>query len=87
MIRSGWIENAFKALGAGAKPRTAVLLLASGMTEGSGAHQGLPRIRPAIRMGMVRVVHLQVVVQPGGKVLDGTEIAPLQEAACQHAEP
>ena len=68
MIRSGWIENAFKALGAGAKPRTTVLLLASGMTEGSGAHQGLPRIRPAIRMGVMGIIDVKIIEQTGGKV-------------------
>jgi hypothetical protein len=87
VIRSGWIEDAFKALGTGAKPRAAVPLLASGPTEGSSAHQGLPGIGPAIRMGLVSVVHFQIVTEPGGKVLDGSKIAPLQEPACQHAEP
>jgi hypothetical protein len=38
-------------------------------------------------MGMVGVMHLQVVVQLGGKVLDCTKVAPFEKTADEDPKP
>ncbi len=38
-------------------------------------------------MSMVRIIHLQVVVQTACKVLNRTKVAPLEKAARQDSEP
>ena len=57
-------------------------LLAAGLTEGRGAYQGLPRVRPAIGMGVMSIVPLQIGTQLGLKVYARTKITPFEETAC-----
>ena len=36
---------------------------------------------------MVGIIHLQIGIQLAYKILDGTQGAPFEKPACQHAEP
>src|SRR2546421_4042390 len=83
----GGIESPLKTLGARADPPPPLPLLATGVTKGRGPHQRLPRIRPAIRMSLVGIIHLQVGIQLGSKVFDSTKVAPFEKPTCQHAAP
>ena len=62
-------------------------LLTTRLTERRGAHQGLPCIRPTIRMGGMGVIDLKIVTQTGFKVLGRTEIASFQKATGQDTKP
>ena len=62
-------------------------LLTTRLAERRGSHQGLPRIRPTIRMGMMGVVDFKIRLQTGGKMLRGTEIATLEKPPGQDAKP
>jgi hypothetical protein len=87
LVRLRGIKDAFKALRPEAEPRTLLQLLVPGLTKGHSTHQQLPGIRPAIRMGMVGVIHLQVIAQLGFKVLDRTKVAPFSQTAHEDPEP
>lgn len=62
-------------------------LLTTRLAERRGSYQGLPRIRPAIWMGLMGVVDFQIRLQTGGKILRGTEIAALEKPPAQDAKP
>ena len=62
-------------------------LLTTRLAERRGSHQGLPRIRPPIRMGMMGVVDCKIRLQTGGKILRGTAIAAREKPTGQNAQP
>ena len=74
-------------MGPWTKPRPPLPLLASGLTKGGSPPQGLSRIRPAIRMGVMSVIDVKRIEPPGGKVFRRTEVAPCQKATRQDAQP
>jgi hypothetical protein len=86
-IGTRWINKALKALWAHSKPRATEALLAACLAERSGANQRLPGVRPAIGMGAVDIVVVQVSGQACDKFFGRREIASFQKAACQGAEP
>jgi hypothetical protein len=61
--------------------------LAAGLTEGRGAYQGLPRVRPAIGMCVMSLVPLQRGTQRGRKVDARTTIPPFEATACSDTAP
>jgi hypothetical protein len=87
LVRSRGVEGTFKTLGSGAEPRTPLPLLATGLTKRRGPDQRLPGRGPAIWMRMVRIIHLQVVIQTACKVLNRTTVAPFEQAARQDTAP
>ena len=62
-------------------------LLTTRLAERRGSHQGLPRIRPPIGMGLMGVVDFKIRLETGGKILRGTEIAALEKPTGQNAKP
>ena len=62
-------------------------LLTSRLAERRGPYEGLARIGPTIRMGVVGVVDLKIIIQTGFKVLGGTVIASLKKPTGQDAKP
>ncbi len=62
-------------------------LLTACLAEGSGADQWLSSVGPAVRVGAVSVVVVEVRGQARDEVLGGCEVAAFQEATCQSAEP
>jgi hypothetical protein len=86
-IGARWIKEAVKALWARSKPRPAEALLAACLAEGSGANQWLPCVRPAIGLGAMGIMVVEVSDQAGDEFLGRCEIASFQEAARQGAEP
>src|SRR5215211_7514540 len=62
-------------------------LLTSRLAERRGPYQGLARIGPTIRMGVMGVVDLKIIIQTGFKVLGGTVIASLKKPTGQDAKP
>ena len=74
------IDREIKSPGPRAKPGSPVTLLTTGLAERRGPHQGLTRIRPTIRMSLMRVVDLKIVQQTRFKVLGRADIAALEKA-------
>ena len=62
-------------------------LLMSRLAARRRLHQGLTRIGPTIRMGVVGVVDCKIVIQTGGKILGRTEIASFEKSTGQDAKP
>ena len=62
-------------------------LLTTCLAERCRSHQGLSRIRPPIRMGVMGVVDFQIVIQTCGKIVSRTEIAALEKPPGQDAKP
>ena len=62
-------------------------LLTTRVTKRCGAHQGLARIGPTIRMSVMGVVDLQIVRQGGFKSLGRIEIAALEKPPRQDTKP
>ena len=62
-------------------------LLTTRLAERRGPHQGLTRIRPPIRMGMVGVVDFKIVIQARFKILGRIEIAAFEKPTGQDAKP
>ena len=62
-------------------------LLTTRATERGRSHQGLSRIRPTIRMGVMGVVDLKIVRQASYKIVGRIEIAALEETPRQDAKP
>ena len=87
MIGSGGIEGTFKSLGSGAKPCPTVSLLTTGLTEGRGPDQRLPRIGPAIRMCLVGIIPLQVLPQTAFEVLARNKVPSFEKPAGEDGEP
>ena len=81
------IEKTLEALWARSEPRSAEALLAAGLAEGSGTNQRLPGVRPAVGMGAVGIMVVEVSGQTRHEFLSRCKVAPFQEAACQGAEP
>src|SRR6266700_705596 len=52
-LRPGRIKDTFKSFGPCAKPRPTMTLLTTRTTKRCRSHQGLSRIRPPIRMGVM----------------------------------
>src|SRR6266850_6070200 len=86
-IWARWIKEAVKPLWASSKPRPTEALLAACLAEGCGANQRLPGVGPAIGMGAVGIMVVEVSDQARDEFLGRCEIASFQEAACQGAEP
>jgi hypothetical protein len=70
-----------------AKPGAAEVLLTACLAERSGANQRLPGVSPAVGMGTMGVVIVQVRSQACDEFRGRCEVAAFQEAACQGAEP
>jgi len=87
VIWAWWIKEAVKALWARSKPRPAEALLAACLAEGRGANQRLSCVRPAIGMGAMGIMVVEVSDQTGYEFLGRGEVASFEEAACQGAEP
>ena len=81
------VEESFEALWTGAKPGSAETLLAACLAERSGANQRLPGVGPAVGMGAMSIVVLQVHRQASDEFLGRCEIAAFEEATSQGAEP
>ena len=64
-----------------------MMLLTTRVAERRSPHQGLTRIGPTIRMGVVGVVDFKIVIQTGCKILGRTEIASFEKATGQDAKP
>ena len=62
-------------------------LLTTCLAERCGSHQGLPRIGPTIRMGMMGVVDFKIVSQTRFKIVGRIEIPALEKATGQDAKP
>ena len=62
-------------------------LLTTRLTERRRAHEGLTRIRPAIRMGVMGVVDLEIVRQAGFKIVGRSVIASFEKTTGQDAQP
>src|SRR6266568_4647046 len=80
-------QGTCKTVGPGAQPRPPLPLLAPGLTEGGGAHQRVPRRRPAIRMGVMRVVDVKRIDQTGCQVLRRTAGTALKKTTRQDTQP
>src|SRR4029453_16368763 len=87
LVRPRRIKSPLTSWGPKAQPCSPVTLLPTGLAERRGPHQGLPRIRPTIRMSLMGVVDLERVVETGGKILGRTAVAPLQKPAGEDATP
>ena len=74
-------------MGPGAKPCPSLPLLTPGLTERGGSHEGLSRIRPAIRVGVMRVVDSKIIDQTDGKVCGRGEVPPFEKATRQDTQP
>ena len=62
-------------------------LLTTRATERGRSHQGLSRIRPPIRMGVMGIVDFKIVIQARFKIVGRIEIAALEKTPCQDAKP
>ena len=70
-----------------AKPGAAEALLTACLAERSGANQRLPGVSPAVGMGTMGVVIVQVRSQACDEFLGRCEVAAFQETPSQGAEP
>src|SRR5262245_21727771 len=73
-------------LRARAEPGPALPPLPPGLAKRRLAHQGLARVRPPIRVPLLKVVVLQIPPQTLLEFLEGGEVAPPQELPGQDAE-
>ena len=87
LVGAKGVEEAVETLGTGAEPGSTESLLAPCLAERRGANQRLPGVGPAIGVSAVSVVVVQVRGQTCDEFLGRCEIAALQEAASQGAEP
>src|SRR6266436_3673961 len=87
LVRPGRIKGLFKSFGPCATPGPTMPLLTSRLAERRSPHQGLTRIGPTIRMGVVGVVDFKIVLQTGGKILGRTAIASFEKSTGQDAQP
>src|SRR5512145_3485585 len=62
-------------------------LLTTRLAERCSPHQGLPRRRPTIRMGMVGIVDFKIVRQARCKIVHCIEIAALEKTPREDAQP
>ena len=62
-------------------------LLTTRWTERRRSHEGLTRIRPPIRMGVMGVVDLEIVRQAGFKIVGRIVIASFEKPTGQDAKP
>src|SRR5947209_3440812 len=81
------IDGSLELLRSSPKPRSAEALLAACLAEGRRPNQRLSRVGPAVRMGAMGVVIGQISRQACREVCGRSEVAALQEAARQRAEP
>jgi hypothetical protein len=87
LVGAKGVEEAVETLGTGAEPGSTESLLAPCLAEGRGPNQRLPVVGPAIGVSAVGVVVVQVRGQACDEFLGRGEVAALQEAASQGAEP
>src|SRR6266700_6908187 len=87
LVRPGRIKDPFKSFGPCAKPGPTMTLLTTSATERCRSYQGLSRIRPAIRMGVMGVEDLKISRQARCKILGRIEIAALEKTPRQDAKP
>jgi len=83
----GLVEESLEALRTGAEPCPTATLLSACLAEGRGANERLSRIGPAVGMGAMGVVVVQVGSQAGDKLLGRGKVATFQEASRQGTEP
>jgi hypothetical protein len=86
-VGSGWVEELVETLRAGAKPCSTQSLLTACLAERRSADQGLPGVGPAVGMGAMSVVVVQIRGQARDEFVGRCEIAAFEEAPCQGAEP
>src|SRR4029434_3087755 len=86
-IRPGWIASPFKWCGPGTQPRSALALLAAGLTKRRRPDQRLSRIGPPIWMSVIGVVDLKIVRQARVKIWGRSVIAALEKTPRQDAKP
>ena len=87
LVWTRWVEELIEALRASAKPGPTVALLSARLAEGGGTNQRLPGVGPAVGMGAMGVVVVQISGQTGDEFLGRCEVAAFQEATGQGAEP
>src|SRR5207244_2573007 len=71
----------------GAEPGPPLPLLVACLTEGRSPDQGLTRISPAVGVGVLRVVIIEVGAQAVLEFCRRSEVAALEETAREDAEP
>ena len=81
------IKESFEELGTDAKPCSAESALSACLTERRRSHQWLARVRPSIRMSAALVIIAQISGQAVREFRGGGEVASLEEATSQRAEP
>ena len=81
------IDGLIELLWLPSEPRSAQALLAACLAEGRGPNQRLPRVGPAVRMGAMGVVIVQIGRQACAEVLGGGEVTALEESARQRTKP
>src|SRR5687767_3887442 len=87
VVWPGGRECAFPWGRSGTAVRRAVPLRAVGVTDGRGPAHGLPRIGPPLRKGVVGILPIQVIQQPGGTVVDRTTGPAFEKAAGESSAP
>jgi hypothetical protein len=86
-VGAGRVQESVKTLWTYAKPRSTGSLLAARLAERSGADEGLSGVRPAVRVGAMGVVVVQVRSQACDEFLGRGEVAALEPATRQRAKP
>ena len=87
LVGAGRVEKSVETLRASAEPGSAVALLAACLGEGSGANQRLAGVGPAVGMGSMSVVIVQIRRQEPDEFLGRCEVAAFEEATSQGTEP
>src|SRR4051812_36456408 len=86
-VRSRGIQETLPAGCSTPDAGSAPLLLAAGLSERRPPYQRLTRIGPAVGVRVPRVVRRQEGLEALLELRRRSEVAPLQEAPRQHAEP
>ena len=81
------IEETIEALRSCCEPRSAEALLPACLAERGRTNQRLAGVGPAVRMGSVSVVIVQIGRQSRDEVGGRVEVAAFEEATSQSAEP
>ena len=74
------VKSTLESLGSWAEPRTAMLVLATSLTERNPTHQRCPTVGPSIGMGMMLIVVAEKGKQSLHEFLHRTEVTSFQES-------
>ena len=81
------VQGTFNTVRPRAQPCPSLPRLTPRWTEGGGPPQGGAWRRPAVRMGVRRLVDGKIIDQPGGTIFRRAAVPTLQQATRQHAQP